>query len=154
MTAYGEPETFFNASLASDKETCITWPFAKDYHGYGVMRADGKRVTVHRRMCVAAHGPAPSPKHEAAHLCGKGNMACCNKNHLAWKTKTENERDKRLHGTDNAGSRHGMSTLTEENVLRIRSLQGTASAESIGDLFGVGRRTVNRIHKRETWKHI
>lgn len=154
MTLYGEPEHSYNAAFNLETDACVLWPYAKNNKGYGVMRVDGKAATVHKKMCIRAHGPAPTPKHEAAHSCGNGNKACINKRHLSWKTKSENERDKIAHGTSNQGSRHGMSKLTEAEVRRIIALEGSDTAENIGALFGVGRRTVNRIHRRETWTHI
>jgi hypothetical protein len=52
-----------------------------------------------RVMCKLAHGPAPTPKHHAAHSCGKGHEACINPKHLRWATPRENAADAKLHGT-------------------------------------------------------
>lgn len=50
-------------------------------------------------MCQKAHGDPPSPKHDAAHSCGRGHEGCVNPNHLSWKTKKQNQADRITHGT-------------------------------------------------------
>lgn len=79
------------------RDECITWPFWKNRKGYGRIQVKLRHVRVHRLVCFWRHGPPPSPNHHAAHECG--NAACCNPNHISWKTPTENEHDKARHGT-------------------------------------------------------
>src|SRR5260221_680223 len=76
-------------------DECLTWPFARYPDGRANM--NGGYPT--RAMCELAYGPAPSPKHEAAHSCGKGHEACVNPRHLRWATPKENAADKKIHGT-------------------------------------------------------
>jgi hypothetical protein len=59
----------------------------------------GDTLYAHRLMCQLAHGDPPTPDHIAAHSCGRGHEGCVNPNHLSWKTYSENELDKRVHGT-------------------------------------------------------
>lgn len=40
-------------------------------------------------MCELFHGPAPTPEHEASHLCDQ-NWLCVMPFHLIWETKKEN----------------------------------------------------------------
>jgi hypothetical protein len=40
-------------------------------------------------MCELIHGPAPTPEHEASHLC-EDEWLCVNPDHLIWETKKEN----------------------------------------------------------------
>lgn len=49
------------------------------------------------------------------------------------------------------GNRH---KLDEEKVLRMRELEGTASATVVGEMFGVGRAAVSSIWARRTWGDI
>lgn len=42
-----------------------------------------------RVMCEIIHGPAPTPTHEASHLC-EDEWLCVNPDHLIWETKQEN----------------------------------------------------------------
>lgn len=74
---------------------------------------------------------------------------------LAWGTRSENEQDKLLHGTDNRGERHGMVKLTATNILEIRSR--AANGERILDIakdFPLTKGSIYDIVNRRTWKHI
>jgi hypothetical protein len=130
---------------------CLVWPFARTRHGYGKMRQDGKAVSVSRQACEEVHGPPPTPKHEAAHSCGKGHEGCVNPKHLYWATREENLADTLEHGTRNRGERHGHSKLTEAEVRQIRGLRGKKSQEELAALFGVSRANIHAIHARKTW---
>lgn len=54
-----------------------------------------KGVYVSRIMCEEAHGPPPSPKHDAAHDTPNGCIGglCVNGEHLRWATRSENMQD-------------------------------------------------------------
>lgn len=117
-TSKGEVERYFcDVVMAYDGDECLLWPFAKLPSGYPKMN-DGY---AHRRVCEEAHGPAPTPEHEAAHSCGNGRLSCVTKRHLSWKTHVENESDKMLHGTRPTGEHHHGAKLSDDDVLEIRS---------------------------------
>ena len=104
----GEPLRYLRETvLEYEGDDCLIWPYAKTSSGYGNVYMDDRNHVVSRLVCEATHGPAPSAEHEAAHLCGKGHDGCVTKGHLVWKTPTENQADKAVHGTDNAGPRNG-----------------------------------------------
>lgn len=97
---FGAPRKFLDAALEYAARDCLVWPFATDTDGYGVIKIDGRLRNVHRVICERAHGPSPTPKHEAAHdNFGRPciSEACVNPRHLRWATRTENEHDKRKH---------------------------------------------------------
>lgn len=121
-------------------EACLVWPFGRKSDGYG--QASG--ISAHRAMCILAHGNPPTPKHEAAHSCGKGHLGCVNPKHLRWATKKENNMDRFKHGT--AGK------LTESQVLAIRS--DTRTGRAIAAAYGISPATVCLIRKRKTWSHV
>jgi hypothetical protein len=52
-------------------------------------RPNPKNFNAARVMCELIHGPAPSPEHEASHLC-EDEWLCINPDHLIWETKKEN----------------------------------------------------------------
>jgi hypothetical protein len=76
-------------------------------NGYLRVTLDGDHVLVNRMVCEAFNGPAPTDKHHAAHR--DGNRANNSNDNLRWLTKKENEAEKILHGTSNAGQKNGMS---------------------------------------------
>lgn len=133
-------------------DDCLIWPWSKR-RGYAVVCMDGKQPFVSRLMCEIIYGPPPTPKHEAAHSCGHGHLGCANPKHVSWKTRTDNQRDRRAHGTaGKAGSSHLRFKLTLEQVAEIRALEGTASMEALGARFGVTPANIAKILKRKTWR--
>jgi hypothetical protein len=98
-TSRGEPLRFIQeVALQHTSDECLTWPYGKARDGYGMVWIDGRKVIASRYVCKRAHGAPPTPKHEAAHSCGKGHEACIAQGHLSWKTPAENAADKLVHG--------------------------------------------------------
>jgi hypothetical protein len=55
----------------------------------------------------------------------------------------------------NAGSTHGMSALTEEQVLRIRAMRASgAMVKHLSQQFGVSEGAISAICNRKSWRHI
>jgi hypothetical protein len=75
---------------------------------------------------------------------------------LEWVTRSENI----IHAFENnliipaKGSRHGMSILDEDDVLKIRELSKKYTKIELARMFGIGRRSINNIVNRKSWKHI
>jgi hypothetical protein len=126
-------------------EGCLMWPFS-------VIAA----MASARMMCEAAHGPPPSPQHEAAHSCGMGHEGCMNPRHLRWATRVENQHDRFVHGTHNRGSRHGMSKLTTPQVLEIRALARSKvmSQHKLAKRYGVTQSCISMIVNGVAWRHV
>jgi hypothetical protein len=137
-------------------EECLIWPYAKSAEGYGVCYDPARKAvrTVSDFMCELAHGPKPTGLHESCHSCGNGSGGCANPIHLRWGTHADNEGDKVAHGTDNAGSRHGCSKLSEDDVLAIKDSAKTLSGVSAAKLYGVSKATVSMIRSGKTWRHV
>lgn len=99
-TGKGElPRFFREIVLAYDGNNCLPWPFGRHHNGYASMLSEGQTKYVHRLVCEEANGPPPTPKHDAAHSCGRGHEGCVTRRHLRWATRAENEADKIRHGT-------------------------------------------------------
>jgi hypothetical protein len=142
---------FTETVLPFDGDECLIWPILTDRNGYGLMVFDGKRCSVHREACKAKHGPPPTPKHQAAHSCGRGAMGCVNPNHLRWATAKQNGADMVLHGRSQRGARQHMAKLTEPMVREIRALHGTMTHGDIAGRFGVSRSCVSMILGGRIW---
>ena len=146
----GEPLAFLETTVVSfGGDECLIWPFATGSDGYGRVWRNGKMCLVHRLVCEREHGPPPTPKHHAAHLCGKGHLGCVNRTHLEWKTPEENCADRLAHGTSARGERHGRSKLTEAQVLEIRA--STMPPRELAKEYGIARGRVSDIKLRKTW---
>jgi hypothetical protein len=114
---------------------------------------------VHRLVAITFLGEPPSPKHEAAH---KNGVASDNRlTNLKWATKSENEQDKREHGTYFtrpiiSGERHYSTKLTDEIVSQIRaSYTGEFGQRAeMAKSYGVSWAIINHILTKKTWKHL
>jgi len=130
---------------------CLIWPFGRVSDGRGSLRVDGRPVIASRYICTLVHGPAPSRKHQASHSCGNGHLACVTPGHLSWKTPTENNADKFIHGTISRGERHGKAKLTEQQVREIRGLKRLRSQREMARVYGVSKGTISSIHRGISW---
>lgn len=150
----GKAREFFYNLFSENEDGCIRWPFTT--HGNPkrpwVSLEGKKRGSVSRFICEIASGINPGPKIHAAHNCGK--EWCVNPKHIRWATPKENANDKISHGTVCCGERQGRSKLTDEDVIKIRSLEGKMTNVAIAKMFGVKDMQVGRIIRRERWKHL
>lgn len=129
------------------KDYCLIWPFARHKTGYGMMALSAtKRTAPHRYICEVIHGPPPSPKHHAAHSCGRGTECCVNPHHVSWKTNAENQRDRGHKGEP----RH---KLTPEQALEIRNLKGLEHDYVTAKRYGVTEVNVRQIQAGKIWKN-
>lgn len=133
-------------------EDCLMWPYARTRDGYGQIMIEGKMCYVHRLACTHLHGAPPTASHEAAHLCGKGNLGCVNATHLMWSTRQENEAHKMQHGAVRSGESHSNSKLTDDQVRQIRALRGTILQKDIASMFDVTPSAVCHIQAGRRWK--
>ena len=130
-----------------DGDECLWWPFNKDTKGYGQVGYCGKVLRAHRIMCQIAWGDPPTPKHQASHECGNGSRGCVNPKHLKWKTNSENQKDKRRHGTHYNGRTGRRSKLTARQQAEIQALKGIVPIMELAKRYGVKRGTIDRWHR-------
>lgn len=153
ITKKGDAKRYLdNVVLTFNSDLCLIWPFNKDGNGYGSISLNGRRWPVHRYLCTVFNGDPPTLKHEAAHSCGRGHIGCVNKRHVSWKTRTDNQADRLLHGTDCRGERNPRAKLTETDVREIRSLNGIEASANIASRFGVSQSLVCNIWKGRVWR--
>lgn len=55
----GKGITFLNATLLSDSDDCIEWPFYRMKNGYGQVCLHTGMALAHRKMCEMAHSRKP-----------------------------------------------------------------------------------------------
>ena len=109
-----------------------------------------------RFICAIVNGSSPSPKHEAAHNCGKGHLGCISGNHLRWDTHTGNMADKIKHGTLIYGEDCWNVKLTDEQIIEIRRLYKTGRyyQYQIADMFGVTQVHISDIVNQRKRNHV
>lgn len=139
---------FIQAAIGYRGSDCLLWPFAKLIAGYGVVKNDGRQVSVHRLICETVYGSAPEGRPDAAHSCRV--PACVNPRHLRWASHTENMADRVTHGTLARGAKQGSAKLTEKQVRWIR-MQRHHSPSAVALEVGVTRQYITRIWQHKSW---
>lgn len=134
-------------------DDCLIWPHKKHRLGYAQIKINNRIYTVTRIICERIYGPPPHPKYQAAHLCGNGHLGCVNPRHLQWKTGTENQADRIIHGTTNRGERNGQARLTLEQVRYIRGLRGTKTHRELARTYDVSPSTIAMVMTGRSWRH-
>lgn len=144
----GDGYKFLKALIGHQGEECVIWPFNK-ITGYGYVATGEQRNPrrAHRVMCELAHGPAPSPAHQATHSCTNGRNGCVNPNHLRWGTNSRNQRDRRQHGTANVWGSRGK--LTVQQIVQIIDLRRTMTQTALAEMFGVTHSTIQYALKTQ-----
>ena len=111
-----------------------------------------KSVTIHSLVLEVFVGPRPVGAHSCHSNGIKEDNRLCN---LRWGSPSENYDDKRRHGTDQSGERHGRHKLSEKQVLEIRHAYRTRGvrwgAKKFAIRFGVNSSTVERAAKGLSW---
>jgi hypothetical protein len=108
------------------------------------------RVSIHRLVCRAFHGPPNILHDEVAHLYGA--RANARADNLKWVSKVENHAHKRVHGTHQAGEKHPRAKLTEANVAAIR--HASASYGILAERYGVSKHTIGDIKLGKRWGSV
>ncbi len=99
---------------------------------------------VHRLVCEAFHGPAPSKRHQAAH--SNGIRSDNRSDNLSWKTQKENELDKRSHGSFIFGDEHPNTKLSDADVVVVRRLCAVGMNHSaVAKQFNVSSTLIRKI---------
>lgn len=146
----GRGMTFLRSLVGTADTECIRWPmFIDERTGYGRLgtaRLTGGRTIgfAHRVMCELAHGKPPTPRYEAAHECD--NRGCVNPKHLVWKTRSDNQLDRRRNGTSVTTRTGSRGKLRAHEKERIIALKGTKTIFELADEYGVHYQTISRLH--------
>lgn len=118
-------------------------------------------LKAHRVAWTLINGPIPNGLC-VCHRCD--NPACCNPSHLWLGTASDNNKDRdgkgrtvppqRVcdHGKFSRGSKHGMSKLTEDDILAI--LADNRPQTVIAAAYGVHSSNINHIKRGRTWRSM
>lgn len=146
---------FHNNKYDVDTKTgCWIW---RSINGrrYGVLwMADGKSEYAHRVSYEIHKGKIPGGMF-VCHTCD--TPACVNPDHLYAGTPKDNSDDRIARGRmpDQRGTKNPRSKLDDEKVVAIMAhANGKLSQKAVGNMFGVGRKTVSAIWKGEAWRHV
>jgi len=103
---------------------------------------------VHQLVLATFVGPMHSGM-EGRHL--DGNRQNNYLDNLRWGTKSENQQDRKLHGTDNRGVGNTKLTISQVREIKGLLLSGDKTHREIAALFGIKRSTVTDINTGKRW---
>ena len=154
------PMTRFIEKCRPMPSGCVEWTAARLHNGYGIFHCgpDKKMMPAHRWIFQVTHARKLASNIDVCHTCD--NRACVNLSHLYAGTRKQNMADAVARGRTNTlikprGEAHGMARLCNEDVRAIRSLAAFGvGPERLAWRFDVARYTIDRIVKRQSWKHI
>ena len=133
-------------------DACWPWLRYRSPGGYGEVKLGNRKWRANRAAYCVEYGVDPGELF-ACHKCD--NPWCCNPSHIFLGTARENSHDSMSKGRRPKGSGHGMAALTDDDVIRIRSLRsGGAKLREISEEYGISFTHVKRIIYRKSWKHI
>ncbi len=129
---------------------------ARPYLSVDLCYPGGKRTElVHRLVAIAFLGEPPFIGAEVNHIdANKGNAAVSN---LEWLTSSENQQHSYDMGLQTAkGESNGQAKLKEFEVLEIRAIHSSEcmGVDVLAERYGVHKRTVLDVVKRQSWTHI
>lgn len=133
---------------------CWIWRGTYRADGYGQFFVSGRRLRAHRVAFELSKGPIPSDLC-ICHRCD--NPACVRPSHLFLGTIHDNINDRHIKGrsTGPRGANNAAAKLSGSDVLQIRLLHAEGlNCVAISRLYPVGKTTVQKIIRRETWTHV
>lgn len=96
-----------------------------------------------------------SPRPQGMVACHKDDNPSNNHiENLYWGTPKQNLADRRKNSHLNDGVHHGLSKLTEENVLYIRSQRKVKTQKELAEQFDVHPNTIYYAQKNFTYKNV
>ena len=111
-----------------------------------------RTFAIHRLVLATFVGPCPDGM-ECRHI--DGNKLNNHVSNLAWGTPSENQNDRKLHGTDSIGEKNSKAKPTDDAVREIRTRYGRGERQqTIADEFQVSKSLISLVVLRRIWKHL
>ena len=152
-------ERFWRQVDKRDPDECWEWAAKSKVDGYGVIGRGGrygKKVLAHRLSWELHNGDIPETNgyHGTVVMHKCDNRLCVNPNHLMLGTQGDNVKDMddkgRRKTTATCGSKHHMTTITEEEAAQIYQMEGLYRI--IAEHYNCTLAVVKSIKRRITWK--
>jgi hypothetical protein len=132
---------------------CIEWIGSKDRDGYGTFSLHRKPVKAHRMAFALYVGEIPKGL-SVLHSCH--NRGCINPEHLRLGTTQDNTKDMVEAGRQNRGEKVYLAKMRAKDIIEIRTLYkgNYGDLSNIGRKYGITPSTVQKIVKKQAWRHI
>lgn len=146
-------------SLRRANARLMTPEIDKDGYSRVALIRDGRyeHQVLSRLVAMAFIGPCPDDKPYCCHDDGaRSNNRPSN---LRWDTQAGNIADKRIHGTEQKGSRHPNASIDEAIASQIKHLirstpKRKGSLKGIAQQLGVSYQVVSGIAHKGGWSHV
>ena len=141
---------FLDKVAPPDANGCHLWT-AFTNKGYGFFWYSGRNVRAHRYAAGMVDWP---PEIVTRHICNV--RSCVNPEHLTFGSNADNSSDMVKAGRQAKGTDQGLSKLTEEQVIEIRSryADGGVTHRSLAAEYGVTHPLIGQIIRRQIWAHL
>jgi hypothetical protein len=158
-TGKGIPEIDRILNLVQKGEPTACWIFtgSKDKDGYGLLTGSGHKVIrvpryVYWYYNLKDKGIILNREELVCHTCD--NPSCCNPEHLFIGSNLDNMQDCKSKNRLNTakGENHGISKLTEEQVLEIYN--SNEKQKKLSEKYGVTFQAVSNIQRGKTWSWL
>lgn len=140
-------------NVVMSESGCWEWKLSGIHNGYGRVYHSGTRELAHRYAYRAFNGEIPEGS-LVMHSCD--NRKCCNPEHLALGSASDNMKDMVSKGRhrppDNKGESHGLAKLTVAEVVAI--FVDNRKPSELAAAFGVSKSTVSAIKGGKRWHHV
>lgn len=113
---------------------CWIWCGGDFSYGYGAFSYNNQNRPAHRISWFLYRGEIPKGM-MVCHRCDQ--PLCVNPEHLFLGTQRDNMADKVRKGRQARGESHGMSKLTDWEVMQIKGVKGFRTAKDIASEFGI-----------------
>lgn len=95
------------------------------------------------------------PQQDGLFVChNNGNPSDDRPENLRYDTPAGNGLDKQIHGTQRRGETISWAVITESDIPKIFELSYQMNYAQIGRMYNVTASNIQRILRRETWKHV
>lgn len=129
---------------------CWEWQKGLTTKGYAKVKMRPKTLLGHRVAYALANSALPEL---IMHTCD--NPKCVNPAHLMAGTHKENMRDMVLKGRQATGTSHGVSKLTESDVLDIRQMYADGvKVRLIAEKHGIKTHSISNICAGRVWAFL
>lgn len=146
-----EQRFWARVDTSAGPDECWPWRGSCDPSGYGAYSIFRKKINTHRYALQLKLGRPV--KGLACHSCD--NRICCNPLHLHEGTYKSNMEECKSRGrTRTGGDNITRAKLTPDLVREIRALRFHLSQREVAKRYGLGKTTVARLQRGETWKHV
>lgn len=149
-------EERFWAKVERHEDGCWLWT-AGTQGSYGQIwdSRSGRHRGAHVVAWELVNGESVPEGFIVTHACDTPLCVRVDPDHVRLGTCLSNMEEKVARGRASRGSRHGLSHLTERDVLDIRQRHADGDTQrALAQRFGIAQGTISMIVNRKTWTHI